>query len=77
MNADGLTAYGRLCGFTLARAHARSGDPAQISGYLGLSDVFDQAIASFAVRYADQVERDYTELMAAIQEGRIVAEMGV
>ena len=77
MNADGFTSYGRLCGFTLARAHARSGDPAQISGYLGLSDVFDQAIASFAVRYAGQIERDYAELMAAIQAGRIVAETGV
>ncbi len=77
MNADGLTAYGRLCGFTLARAHARSGDPAQISGYLGLSDVFDQAIASFASCYADQVERDYAELMKAIHTGRIFAKMGV
>ncbi|HEY4387429.1 MAG TPA: DUF2252 family protein, partial [Ktedonobacteraceae bacterium] len=77
MNVDGFTSYGRLCGFTLARAHARSGDPAQISGYLGQSNVFDQAIASFAVHYAGQVERDYAELMAAIQAGRIAAETGV
>jgi len=77
MNVDGFIAYGRLCGFTLGRAHARSGDPAQISGYLGLSDVFDQAIASFAMRYANQVERDYVELTAAIRSGRIVAEVGV
>ena len=77
MNVDALTAYGRLCSFTLACAHARSSDPAQISGYLGTSNVFDQAIATFAERYANQVEQDYKELVKAIQTGRIVAETGV
>jgi len=77
MNVEAFTTYGKLCGFTLARAHARSSDPAQISGYLGTSDMFDQAIASFAERYANQVEQDYKELVKAIQTGRIVAETGV
>jgi uncharacterized protein (DUF2252 family) len=77
MNALALTAYGKLCGFTLARAHARSADPGQISGYLGTNDVFDQAVASFAERYADQVEHDYAQLKAAIQAGRIAVVTGV
>ena len=61
----------------LARAHARCADPAQISGYLGNSDVFDQAIAVFAEAYADQTERDYAALLKAIKEGRIKAEVDV
>ena len=61
----------------LARAHARSGDPAQISGYLGNSDLFDQAIALFAEAYADQTERDYKALQTAIKEGQIKAEVDV
>ncbi len=63
--------YVGLCGWTLARAHARSGDPAQISGYLGTSDLFDRAIASFAQAYADQTERDYDALVAAARSGRV------
>ena len=69
--------YARLCAMALARAHARSGDPAQISGYLGSSDLFAQAIASFAEAYADQTDRDHAALLAAIKEGRIQAEVDV
>jgi uncharacterized protein (DUF2252 family) len=69
----GMRTYGELCGWTLARAHARSGDRIAIGAYLGGKDVFDQAIADFAVAYADQNERDYQELSAACQSGRITA----
>ena len=63
--------YAELCGWTLAHAHARSGEPAKISGYLGKSDKFDQAIADFSVAYADQSERDHEVLMKAVREGRL------
>ena len=66
-----------LCGWTLARAHARSGDRIAIAAYLGESDTFDQAIAGFAEAYADQNERDYALLTKAIKQGRIKAETGV
>ncbi len=66
--------YGELCGWALARAHARSGDPAQISGYLGTNDAFDRAIASFAEAYADQTERDHATLVSAVKAGRIPVE---
>jgi len=69
--------YTRLCAMALARAHARTGDPAQISGYLGSSDAFAQAIALFAEAYADQTKRDHAALLTAIKEGRIQAEVGV
>jgi uncharacterized protein (DUF2252 family) len=69
--------YARWCAIALARAHARSGDPAQISGYLGSSDLFEQAIASFAEAYADQTVRDHAALLAAIKAGRIKAEVDV
>ncbi len=72
-----FTAYVQVCAATLARAHARTSDPAQISGYLGTRDVFDQAIASFAEAYADQAERDHAALVAAIKEGRVQAQTGV
>jgi hypothetical protein len=72
-DAADLRAYGRLCGWTLARAHARSGDPAMIAGYMGSSDVFDQAICEFAVEYADQTQIDYRTFVKAIREGRIKA----
>jgi uncharacterized protein (DUF2252 family) len=65
-----------LCGTALARAHARSGDPARISGYLGERDVFDQAIARFAEAYADQNERDYRSLLRAIRRGRVSIRKG-
>ncbi len=64
---EGFIEYCRFCGWALARAHARSGDPALISGYLGASDVFDRAIATFAETYADQTERDHAAFVAAIQ----------
>ena len=73
----GATAYGRACGWTLARAHARSGDRVAIASYLGKSDVFDRAIAAFAETYADQNERDYKTLTTAVNDGTIKAETGV
>ena len=69
--------YGALCGWTLARAHARSGDAIAIAAYLGGSDVFDQAIAQFAAAYADQNERDHDAVLEAVKSGRIVAEQGL
>lgn len=66
--------YARLCGWTLARGHAKSGDPAMIAGYLGKSDIFDRAIADFSVSYADQAERDHAAFMDAIRKGRIEVE---
>ena len=69
--------YTRLCASALARAHARSGDTAMISGYLGSSDAFAQAIALFAEAYADQTERDHAALLAAIKAGRIQAKVDV
>lgn len=71
--AAGLTAYGRLCGWTLARAHARSGDRIAIAGYLGRGASFEHAIAAFAERYADQNEADYRALRAAVKNGRVRA----
>ncbi len=73
----GAAAYGKACGWTLARAHARSGDRVAIASYLGRSDVFDQAIAAFAETYADQNERDYHALEEAVQEGRVEAQTGL
>ena len=69
----GMTFYARLCGWTLARAHARSGDRIALAAYLGGSDKFDQAIADFAETYADQNERDYAALQAAVKEGKVEA----
>ncbi len=70
-----LKRYAQWCGQTLARAHAKSGDAALISGYLGKSDSFDQAIGKFAVTYADQNAKDYAALLAAYKSGRITALM--
>ena len=72
-----FTAYVELCAATLARAHARTSDPAQISGYMGSKDTFDRAIASFAELYADQAELDHAALLAAIKEGRVQAQTGI
>ena len=69
--------YVEMCAWTLARAHARSGDRLAIASYLGQSDVFDRAIADFAEAYADQSERDYAALLEAIESGRITAETGI
>jgi uncharacterized protein (DUF2252 family) len=77
MVPKGLTVYARLCGGTLARAHARSGDRIAIASYLGKSDAFDQAIAEFSVAYADQNESDYQAMQSAITSGRLSAETGV
>ena len=72
-----LTFYARICGWTLARAHARSGDPIAIAEYLGASDAFDKSITDFSQRYADQNERDYQEFVTAIRSGRLEAAEGV
>ena len=63
--------YAELCGWTLARAHARCGEPAKISGYLGKSDKFDQAVADFSMAYADQSEQDDAVLKKAVRSGRL------
>jgi uncharacterized protein (DUF2252 family) len=73
----GLRLYAEVCGWTLARAHARSGDRIAIAAYLGKGRVFDRAIADFAVTYADQNERDYSALVDAVKGGRIKADQGV
>ena len=69
--------YGELCGWTLARAHARSGDRIAIARYLGNSDAFDQALATFAETYADQNDRDYQTLTQAVVDGQIEVETGM
>jgi len=66
---EGFAHYANLCGYTLARAHAVSGDPAAISGYLGSGDVFDTAMGEFSIRYADQNLSDYRDFMQAIADG--------
>jgi sugar/nucleoside kinase (ribokinase family) len=70
-----MVEYAEACGWTLARAHARSGDSAKLSGYLGKSDVFDEAIATFASAYADQSERDHAILKKAARSGRVEVVM--
>jgi uncharacterized protein (DUF2252 family) len=74
---SGAVLYARLCGATLARAHARWGDRIAIASYLGNSDRFDRAIAAFAAAYADQNERDYATFKAAVDSGRLVARTGL
>jgi predicted alpha/beta hydrolase len=66
--------YVQICGWTLARAHARTGDAALIGGYLGKNDTFDSALAKFAVSYADQAERDYAVLIKAIRARQLKAQ---
>jgi uncharacterized protein (DUF2252 family) len=70
-DVDMLREYGKLCGWALAKAHARSGDAAKIAGYMGASATFDDAICEFAVEYADQNQRDYRAFIKAIREGRL------
>ena len=77
MTPLGLTFYARMCGWTLARAHARSGDPVAIAEYLGETDAFDKSITDFSERYADQNERDYEEFVNAVRSGRLEAVEGV
>jgi uncharacterized protein (DUF2252 family) len=74
MNPKGMQLYAELCGRTLAKAHARSGDAIAIASYLGAGGSFDRALASFAESYADQNERDYRVLRAAVESGRLAAE---
>jgi uncharacterized protein (DUF2252 family) len=73
----GLTFYARICGWTLARAHARSGDPVAIATYLGDDETFDQAITDFSTRYANQNEQDYAKFVEAVQSGRLHAIEGI
>ena len=70
-----LERYAGLCGAVLARAHARTGDPAQIAGYLGKSERFDQALVQFAFCYADQNDADYKIFKQAIEDGRLVTKV--
>lgn len=67
--------FAQIVGWVLARAHARSGDPAVLSGYMGSSDIFDKAIAQFSIAYADQAERDHKALIKAVKSGRLEAYM--
>jgi len=77
MLVPGTSVYGRLCGSTLARAHARWGDRIAIASYLGKGGAFDDAVADFASSYADQNERDYEAFAAAVKTGRLDAEEGL
>ena len=77
MQPNGMGLYARMCAWTLARAHACSGDRVAIAAYLGKSDTFDNAIADFAEASADQNERDHAELTAAAVSGRIEAVSGL
>jgi len=72
-----LATWGELCGWALARGHARTGEPSTIAGYLGDDDAFDRALGEFASAYADQTERDFATFSAAIKSGRITAQTGV
>src|SRR5262249_3660253 len=76
MQPETLVDFAGLCGLTLAQAHARSGDFCQIAGYLGKNNQFDAAVAAFADAYADRVEMDFAELVAAVRAGRFPAEVG-
>jgi uncharacterized protein (DUF2252 family) len=77
LRPEGMAIYGRLCGWTLARAHARSGDRIAIAAYLGSGDVFDRAILEFSHAYADLNEHDYQLLADAVKSGRVKAQTGV
>ncbi len=76
MSASSLTDYAEICGSALARAHARTGDPAMIGGYLGSSDTFDKAVADFAVTYTYQVKQDYQTLIDEVKSARIEIQTG-
>ena len=77
MTSAGMDVWGRMCGWTLARAHARTGDRIAIASYLGKSERFDLAVTEFAATYADQNQRDYDALVAAVASGRVVANTGI
>ena len=73
MDKDSLKYYAKVCGHVLARAHARSADPAVIAGYMGNSTTFDEAIAEFAMDYSAQTDRDHESLAEAVRKGRVAA----
>jgi predicted alpha/beta hydrolase len=77
MRPGALAFYAGMCGWTLARAHARSGDPVAIAAYLGGTDTFDQAVTDFSLAYADQNERDFEAFIKAIRSGWLEATEGV
>ena len=77
MDPERMAIYGKLCGWTLARAHARTGDRIAIASYLGNGPKFDRAILEFSDAYAQQNERDYQQLVEAVNSGRIVAQTGL
>jgi uncharacterized protein (DUF2252 family) len=77
MTPLGMGFYAGICGWTLARAHARSGDPVAIAAYLGAGDAFDKSVTDFCLRYADQNERDYQDFVTAVRSGRLEAIEGV
>jgi uncharacterized protein (DUF2252 family) len=77
MTPEAMTTYGRMCGWTLARAHARTGERTAIASYLGKSAAFEQAVSSFAERYADQTEADHAAFAHAVSSGRAQALVGV
>ena len=77
MDPPVMATYARLCGWTLAKAHARSGDAIAIAAYLGTSTSFDDAMATFAEAYADQNELDYASLVEAVASGRVIAKTGL
>jgi uncharacterized protein DUF2252 len=77
MEPSVMAVYGKVCGWTLARGHARSGDAVAISSYLGSGDGFDRAIALFAEAYADQNEHDYRALERAVEAGQVSAATGL
>ena len=77
MPLQGMRSYARMCAWTLAKAHARSGDAIAISSYCGGSDTLDRAIADFAVAYADQNEKDHQALVDAVTSGRVKAQQGI
>jgi len=77
MDPSELGRYGGLCGWTLARAHARSGDSVAIAAYLGRGPAFDEAVADFAETYADQNERDFEALRGEVRAGQLAVREGV
>ena len=77
MAPEAMAVYGKLCGWTLARAHARSGDPVAIAAYLGTDHDFDRSVTDFSRRYAEQNERDFAAFIDAVQTSRIEAAAGV
>ena len=77
MSAATLRDYAALCGWVLARAHARSGDAALLAGYMGKSDAIDDALVRFACAFADQNDRDFETFQAAVKSGRLPAERGI